>query len=82
MERDDPANDRDHRLDEIDSRSIHAMKADERGVSAPTSAETVNVSAATVRNRISKHEATDEVAGHHARDVPRRRQRQRMNSTL
>lgn len=56
----------DRRLDEIDRRIIHALMDDARGVSAPTIAEEVNVSAGTIRNRIAQLEEQGIITGYHA----------------
>jgi DNA-binding Lrp family transcriptional regulator len=62
MTRPDP----DHRLDEIDRRILHALMADARNTTAAAIAESVNVSGATVRNRIQKLEANGIVRGYPA----------------
>lgn len=54
------------RLDEIDKRILYALAKDARNISAPQIAEDVDVSAATVRNRISQLEEADIVRGYHA----------------
>ena len=46
----------DYRLDEIDRRILYALMSDARNTSAPMIAEDVNVSAATIRNRITRLE--------------------------
>lgn len=54
------------RLDEIDRRILHALMADARTTSAPEIAEAVNVSGATIRNRIARLEEHGVVTGYHA----------------
>ncbi|NGM69484.1 AsnC family transcriptional regulator [Natronolimnobius sp. AArcel1] len=55
-----------YRLDEIDRRIIYALMADARNTSAPTIAEQVSVSGATVRNRIAQLEEHGIIEGYHA----------------
>lgn len=52
------------RLDEIDRRILHALMEDARNTSAAAVAEEVNVSGATVRNRIHKLEDAGIVRGY------------------
>lgn len=47
-----PSQETDYRLDEIDRRILHALMVDGRNTTASSIAERVNVSGATVRNRI------------------------------
>lgn len=54
------------RLDEIDKRIIYALARDARNVSAPEVAEQVDVSPATVRNRIRQLEDDGVIRGYHA----------------
>ncbi len=56
----------EYRLDEIDRRILYALMADARNTSAPEIAEKVNVSPATVRNRIANLEDHDIITGYHA----------------
>lgn len=56
----------DHRLDEVDKRILHALVRDARNTSAPDIAEEVNVSAGTIRNRISQLESAGVIEGYHA----------------
>jgi DNA-binding Lrp family transcriptional regulator len=56
----------DYRLDEIDRRIIYALMNDARKTSAPTIAEQVNVSAGTIRNRISQLESHGIITGYTA----------------
>jgi DNA-binding Lrp family transcriptional regulator len=56
----------DYRLDEVDKRILHALARDARNTSAPDIAEEVNVSAGTIRNRISQLEAAGVIKGYHA----------------
>lgn len=55
-----------YRLDDIDRRIIHALMTDARNTSAPMIAEQVNVSPATIRNRIKQLEEQGIVRGYHA----------------
>lgn len=55
-----------YRLDEIDRRIIYALMADARNISAPTIAEEVSVSGATIRNRIAQLEEHGILKGYHA----------------
>lgn len=52
------------RLDEIDRRILHALMRDARNTSAATIADGVNVSGATVRNRIHKLEDAGIIRGY------------------
>ncbi|WP_121744483.1 Lrp/AsnC family transcriptional regulator [Natronorubrum halophilum] len=54
------------RLDEVNKRIIHALMNDARGTSAPTIAEEVGVSPATIRNRIHQLEDAGIIRGYHA----------------
>lgn len=56
----------DYRLDRIDRRTIYALMQDARNTSAPAIAETVNVSAGTIRNRIDNLENHGVVRGYTA----------------
>lgn len=53
-------------LDEIDRRVVYELMADARGTSAPEIAETVDVSPATIRNRIDRLEEAGVITGYHA----------------
>ena len=53
-------------LDEIDRRVVYELMADARGTSAPEIAEAVDVSPATIRNRIDRLEAAGVITGYHA----------------
>lgn len=53
-------------LDEIDKRILHALVADARNTSAPMIAEEVEVSPATIRNRITELEDAGIITGYHA----------------
>ena len=57
---------RDYRLDEIDRRVVHALMAEARKTSAPEIATEVNVSPATIRNRIDALEEHRIIDGYHA----------------
>lgn len=54
------------RLDEIDKRILYALARDARNVAAPEVAEQVDVSPATVRNRIRQLEDDGVIRGYHA----------------
>jgi len=54
------------RLDEIDKRILYALARDARKVSAPEVAKQVDVSPATVRNRIRQLEDDGVIRGYHA----------------
>lgn len=56
----------EYRLDEIDKRVIYYLVKDARNTSAPMIAEEVNVSAATIRNRIQQLEEHGIIDGYHA----------------
>ncbi|MEA1932494.1 Lrp/AsnC family transcriptional regulator [Halohasta litorea] len=56
----------DEQLDTIDQRVIYELMADARNTSAPQIAEAVDVSAATIRNRIARLEERDVITGYHA----------------
>ncbi|WP_231186727.1 Lrp/AsnC family transcriptional regulator [Haladaptatus sp. DYF46] len=55
-----------YRLDEIDKRIIYYLMQDARDTSAPTIADEVNVSAGTIRNRISQLQENGIITGYHA----------------
>ncbi len=55
-----------YRIDDIDRRIIHALMMDAKNTSAPMIAEQVNVSPATIRNRIKQLEELGIVRGYHA----------------
>ncbi|PSP94730.1 AsnC family transcriptional regulator [Halobacteriales archaeon QS_4_62_28] len=54
------------RLDEIDKRILYELAKDARKISAPQVAEEVDVSAATIRNRIQQLEEAGIIRGYHA----------------
>jgi len=54
------------RIDDIDRRILYELARDARNVSAPQVAEAVDVSAATIRNRISQLEQDNIIRGYHA----------------
>ncbi len=54
------------RLDEVDKRILYQLVHDARNTSAPEIAEEVNVSAGTIRNRISQLEDAGILQGYHA----------------
>ncbi len=56
----------EYRLDEIDRRILYTLMDDARNTSAPEIAEKVNVSPATVRNRIAHLEDHGIITGYHA----------------
>ena len=56
----------DEQLDEIDRRVVYELMADARGTSAPEIAEAVDVSPATIRNRIDRLEESGVITGYHA----------------
>jgi len=56
----------DNQLDAIDRRVIYELMADARGTSAPEIAEAVDVSPATIRNRIDRLEDRGVITGYHA----------------
>lgn len=56
----------DAQLDAIDRRVIYELMADARGTSAPEIAEAVDVSPATIRNRIDRLEDAGVITGYHA----------------
>ncbi|WP_253737478.1 Lrp/AsnC family transcriptional regulator [Halohasta salina] len=56
----------DTQLDEIDRRVIYELMADARGTSAPEIAAAVDVSPATIRNRIDRLEEAGVITGYHA----------------
>ena len=58
--------DSEYRLDEIDRQIIYSLMIDARNTSAPAIAEEVNVSAATIRNRIAQLEEQGILCGYHA----------------
>ena len=55
-----------HHLDEIDRRILHALMTDARNTSAPMIAEDLNVSPATIRNRIERLEEEGVIRGYTA----------------
>lgn len=54
------------RLDDVDKRILYHLVRDARNTSAPEIAEEVNVSAGTIRNRISQLEEAGILRGYHA----------------
>ena len=54
------------RIDDIDRRILYELARDARNVAAPQIAEAVDVSAATIRNRISQLEQDNIIRGYHA----------------
>lgn len=56
----------EHRLDDVDRRILYALMQDSRNTTAASIAETVNVSGATVRNRIQKLEDRGIIRGYPA----------------
>lgn len=54
------------RLDDIDKRILYELAKDARNISAPKIAEDVDVSAATIRNRINQLEDDNIIQGYHA----------------
>jgi len=56
----------DSQLDEIDRRVIYELMADARNTSAPKIADAVDVSPATIRNRIDRLEEQGVITGYHA----------------
>jgi DNA-binding Lrp family transcriptional regulator len=61
-----PHNSTEHRLDDVDRRILYALMGDARDTTAAEVAETVNVSAATVRNRIHNLEDAGVISGYTA----------------
>lgn len=57
---------RDHRVDEIDKRILYYLAHDARNTAAPAIAEEVEVTPATVRNRIRQLEEQGILRGYHA----------------
>ncbi|UPV98794.1 winged helix-turn-helix transcriptional regulator [Halorussus gelatinilyticus] len=55
-----------HRVDEIDKRILYHLAADARNTSAPTIAEEVDVTPATIRHRIRQMEEAGIIEGYHA----------------
>ncbi|WP_436910831.1 winged helix-turn-helix transcriptional regulator [Halosimplex marinum] len=55
-----------YRIDEIDERILYYLAGDARNTSAPTIAEEVDVTPATVRNRIRQLEEAGIIRGYHA----------------
>lgn len=55
-----------YRLDEIDKRILYYLAQDARNTSAPMIAEEMNVSPATIRNRIDQLEEHGVIVGYHA----------------
>ncbi|WP_158055772.1 Lrp/AsnC family transcriptional regulator [Halorussus halophilus] len=56
----------DYRLDEIDKRILYHLAADARNTTAPTIAEEVDVTPATIRHRIRQLEDHGIIRGYHA----------------
>lgn len=56
----------DTKLDEIDRRVVYELMADARNTSAPEIATAVDVSPATIRNRIDRLEDAGVITGYHA----------------
>ncbi|WP_135304346.1 Lrp/AsnC family transcriptional regulator [Haloarcula amylovorans] len=56
----------DYRIDEIDRRILYHLAVDARGTAAPQIAEEVDVTPATIRNRIRQLEEAGVVRGYHA----------------
>jgi len=56
--------DSEYPIDDLDRQIIHALQADARHTSASEIAETLDVSARTVRNRISNLEDSDVIRGY------------------
>lgn len=54
-------------LDDIDRRVVYELMADARNTSAPAIAEAVDVSPATIRNRIDRLEEAGIITGYHAK---------------
>ncbi|ADJ15553.1 Lrp/AsnC family transcriptional regulator [Halalkalicoccus jeotgali] len=54
------------RLDDIDKRILYYLRVDARNTTAPMIAEEVDVSAATIRNRIGQLEERGVIQGYHA----------------
>ncbi|GAD52380.1 transcriptional regulator, AsnC family [Halarchaeum acidiphilum MH1-52-1] len=71
----------DERLDEIDKRILYRLAEDARNTSAPMIAEEVNVSGATIRNRIAQLEDKGIIDGYHA-DINYERAGNRMRNLL
>jgi len=55
-----------HQIDAVDERILYYLSADARHTSAPDIAESVDVSAPTVRNRIRRLEEAGVIRGYHA----------------
>ena len=55
----------EYRLDEIDRRIVYALMSDARNTTASAIAETVSVSDATIRNRITQLEEHGMITGYH-----------------
>ncbi len=55
-----------YRVDEIDERILYYLGSDARNTSAPMIAEKVDVTPATIRNRIQQLEANGVIQGYHA----------------
>lgn len=55
-----------HRVDEIDRRIIYRLAENARNISAPMIAEEMDISAGTIRNRISQLEEQGIIRGYHA----------------
>ncbi|WP_135826800.1 Lrp/AsnC family transcriptional regulator [Halorussus ruber] len=56
----------DYRIDEIDKRILYHLAADARNTTAPTIAEEVDVTPATIRHRIRQMEDAGIIQGYHA----------------
>lgn len=55
-----------YRIDEIDKRILYHLAADARNTTAPTIADEVDVTPATIRHRISQMEEAGVIQGYHA----------------
>ncbi|OKY77111.1 MAG: DNA-binding transcriptional regulator, Lrp family [Candidatus Methanohalarchaeum thermophilum] len=53
-------------LDKVDKRIIYRLSKDSKNINAPELAEELNVSSATIRNRIRKLEQKEIIKGYHA----------------
>ncbi|MFB6078177.1 MAG: TrkA C-terminal domain-containing protein [Halarchaeum sp.] len=71
----------DERLDEIDKRILYRLVEDARNTSAPMVADEVNVSGATIRNRIAQLEDRGIITGYHA-ELDYERAENRMQNLL
>lgn len=61
-----PSSPRDYRVDEIDKRILYYLAGDARNTSAPAIADEVEVTPATIRNRIRQLEEQGILRGYHA----------------